>query len=92
MMSLHTRKAMLKLLFDTWDEDGSGTLDIQGKWYKPCVVFGEGLSEDQLVLEALEIVHQMNMRIMMVKLHSRKLGIILLLYLVSLQMKCLMMQ
>ena len=22
------RKAMLKLLFDTWDEDGSGSLDI----------------------------------------------------------------
>ena len=50
---------MLKLLFDTWDEDGSGTLDI-GEMVQAVRSFGEGLSEDQLVLEALEIVHQMD--------------------------------
>ena len=53
------REAMLKLLFDTWDEDGSGTLDI-GEMVQAVRSFGEGLSQDQLVLEALEIVHQMD--------------------------------
>ena len=53
------REAMLKLLFDTWDEDGSGTLDI-AEMVKAVRSFGEGLSEDQLAEEALEIVHQMD--------------------------------
>ena len=50
---------MYVLIFDTWDEDGSGTLDI-GEMVQAVRSFGEGLSQDQLVLEALEIVHQMD--------------------------------
>eukprot|EP00943_MAST-04B_sp_MAST-4B-sp1_P006551 g6551.t1 len=53
------RKAMLKLLFDTWDEDGSGTLDV-GEMVHAVRSFGEGLSQDQLVAEALELIHQMD--------------------------------
>ncbi len=53
------RKAMLKLLFDTWDEDGSGTLDI-GEMVHAVRSFGEGLSQEQLVAEALELIDQMD--------------------------------
>jgi adenylate kinase family enzyme len=53
------RSAILRVLFDTWDADCSETLDIV-ELVSAVRSFGEGLSDEHTIEEAMELVNQMD--------------------------------
>ena len=53
------RVGVLRLVFDAWDADNSGSLDV-AELVAAVRSFGEGLSQEQLKEEAMELVHQMD--------------------------------
>ena len=56
----HERRiALLRMLFDSWDGDNSGEVDV-GEMVTAVRAFGEGQSEEASREEALQVVQQMD--------------------------------
>ena len=53
------RIALLRMLFDSWDGDNSGEVDV-GEMVTAVRAFGEGQSEEAAREEALQVVQQMD--------------------------------
>ena len=59
LTELERKKKMLQMLFEAWDVDNSGEVDV-GEMVTAVRAFGEGQSDDSAREEALEIVQQMD--------------------------------